>query len=180
MTPQAKSAPASRPDAQQTPVIIKVGGGGDSSGASESKDTIPVTIESLLMPFDDPVKGPTWETARSTSAGRIIELSFVDGTKPRQDFPINPSSELVSVRLEHGAVQLVAMECGITPDNVFLSFVSIGVPFTGDQDERWTTASAAFPPLTRVILMQGSKVLTDYSFEHPDKVDLNVQYLENV
>ena len=179
MTPQAKTAPALRPEAQQTPVIIKVGG--DLLAADESKDTIPVMIESLFMPFDDPVPGPTWETARSTQTGRIIEVTFKDGDNPRQDFPINPSEELVSVRIEHGVVQLVAMESGMAPDNVFLTFASIGVPFNDTPtDEGWTESTADLPPITGVVIMQGSTVLKDYHFENPKKVDLNVQFLLNV
>src|SRR5689334_1229785 len=123
MTPQAKTA--LRPDAQQTPVIVKVGGGSDPTAANESKDTIPVTIESYFMPFTDPVSGPTWQTACSTQTGRIIEVTFKDGDNPRQDFPTSPPEELVSVRIEHGVVQLVAVESGTPPDNVYLTFTAV-------------------------------------------------------
>jgi len=179
MTPQAKTAPALRPEEQQTPVIIKVGG--DQLAANETKDTIPVSIESLFMPFDDPVPGPTWETARSTQRGRIIEVTFKDGDQPRQDFPITPSEELVSVRIEYGAVQLIAMESGIAPFDVFLTFASLGVPFNDTPSEGgWTKSTADLPPITGVVIMQGKKVLKDYNFETPGKVDLNVQFYLNL
>lgn len=179
MTPQAKTASELRPDDQQTPVIIKVGGGGDPLAANESKDTLQVSIESPLMSFDDPGQGSTWETARSTNAGRIIEVSFTDGPRQREDFPITPSEQLVSVRIEYGMVQLTAMESGLPPDNVYLTFASIGVPFNVKRDEGWKTATAEYPPITRLILMQGSTVIKDYNFEHPENVDLNVQFYVN-
>ncbi|HEU4712895.1 MAG TPA: hypothetical protein VFS76_15075 [Pyrinomonadaceae bacterium] len=178
MTPQAKSARELRPSDQQTPVIIKVGG--DQLAANETKDTILVTIESLFMPFRDPGEGLTWETAQSTQPGRIIEVTFKDGDDPRQDFSFNPPEELVSVRIEYGAVELVVMESGVRPDNVFLTFAAVGASFNVlKADGGWTRAEANFPPITRVILLRGSTVVADYSFKHPENVDWNVQFLEN-
>lgn len=179
MTPQAKTASDVGITEEQTPVIIKVGGD-LVAGNENTPDTLLVSIDSPLMYFDDPGQGPTWETARSTKTGRIIEVSFADGRKPRQDFPIHRSEELVSVRIEYGTFEFVAMESGTPPDNVYLTFTSIGVPFNVKRAEGWKTATAYYPPITRVIIMQGSTLITDYPFEHPDNVDLNVQFYVNL
>lgn len=180
MTAQAQSAPEAQHPTQwqQTPVIIKVGGG-DDYDPTKLAEKIHVVIESDFMAFTDPVPGLTWETAQSTSMGRIIEFTFIDGKLPRQDFAITPSNELVSVRIEHGMVQLVAMESGIAPTSVFLVLASLGVPFNVETDGNWNQANADFPPITRVVLMQGTNVIVDYKFQFPHDVHLNVQFLEN-
>lgn len=177
MTAQAQTAQENHPyDDQQTPVIIKVGGG----DLSAQTDTMPVTIESLFMPFQDPVAGLTWETAQSTSAGRIIEVTYVDGkNEPRHDIKIPSSNELASVRLEFGAAQLLIMETGVAP-NVLLALASAGATFNIPTEGDWTQASAAFPPVTGVVVMQGTTLLGAYQFQNPDDVKLNVQFLENV
>ena len=160
---------------QQTPVIIKVGGG-DLSAVT---DTMPVNIDSPLMPFSDPVAGLTWETAQSTQTGRIIEVSYVDGRNtPRHDIPIPSSNELASVRLEFGAAQLLIMETGVAPD-VLLAFASAGATFNIRAEGDWTSAAAQFPPVTGIVVMQGKTLLAAYQFLNPDDVSLNVQFLES-
>lgn len=164
---------------QQTPVIIKIGSG-DVPASTGLSDSVPVEIESLFMPFEDPVpEAPTWETAQSTSTGRIIELTIVVNNLPRVDVPVTPSNELVTARIEFGAIELVLMESGAPPQEVFFTLTSIGVPFSVTPGENWTTAAANFPPVTRVIFMQGATVLHDQHFESTDNVSLNIQFFES-
>ena len=179
MTSQAQKAEFQRPFSdQQTPVIIKIGSG-DVPASTGLSDSIPVVIESLFMPFEDPVpEAPTWQTAQSTSTGRIIELTIVEGNQPRVDVPVTPSNELTTVRLEHGVFQLILMESGIAPQEVFLTLTSIGASFSVTPGESWTQATANFPPVTRVIFMQGATVLHDQQFAGTDNVSLNIQFVE--
>ena len=183
MRAQAQTAPEVQHSIaeQQTPVIVKVGGDSlyEQTGTT---GTTPVAIDSPFMPFHDTVPGLTWETAQSTSAGRIIEMSLVDGKgQPPQDFPINPSDEtheLTSVRIEYETAQLLIMETGIPPNNILLAIASVGVPFNLTNEGNWNYATADFPPLTRVILMQGTKVIVDYKFQNTD-ARFNVQFRRN-
>ena len=158
---------------QQTPVIVKNGGG--------TKDTS-VIIESPVMAFVESVPGLTWESSQSTLTGRIIELTIVDGKKPPQDYPITPSDQLATVRIEYGLAQLQFIESGNpVAKNVVLVITSAGVSFSVPQEGGWKDATATFPErITRVTFMVGNEVVTRQEFIDPDAdITFNIQFFRN-
>ena len=162
MTPQTQNTPEEMLSYDPgTPVIIKTGS--NQLGATE----VEVSIESLGMTFTKFVPERTGEAwvARSTRTGRISKLIMFEHIelKPgdkKQPYP----EELASIRIEYGPTQsLVLSETRNADQDVVLEIRSEGVSFTETTGD-WNTATATFPPLSRMVFMGRNELLVNREF----------------
>lgn len=165
---------ASPTDTQHTPVIIKNGG----DGVPDSSD-LPVEIESDLMDFIESEPGPTWVNSQSTLAGRVTEVTIREGTKPLEDYKIEPG-EMASIRIEYGSVQIRMWESVVpTSKDVVVLNIESDIPFNVANPGKWGKAWATFPPITRVVFMAGNKSIVDRVFKgSKPKISVNYDRVE--
>ena len=148
-----------------TPVIIKSGGGNNEYVLG---GTSLVEIDSPLMPFAEAENGPTWETSRSTLAGRITQVTIKDGTEFIHT-SIAPGEELVTIRIMYAVDQLTVAETREKEHQVFLLVTSAEVPFNDPSENDWTKSNATFPnPISSVTVMVGDKVDLSHQCQTPD------------
>ena len=148
-----------------TPVIVKVGGDVDYGSETPGIGS-PVTIDSSGLPFAATVPGFTWASSQSKVAGRIIQLTIIDGSHTK-NVPVTPTSELASVTMRFGPARLIAMETGVPAHNeVFLLFTSPEVPFHVGRNGDWTESGTMFPNnIKSVTLTVGDTQKLNYDFQ---------------
>lgn len=155
-----------------TPVIIKSGGGNDGY---ESGGANLVEIHSPLVPFAEPAPSPTWETSRSTLAGRITHVTIKDGTEFITT-NIETGDELVSIQIMYKEDQLTVSESGDAKNGVFLDIQSPEVAFNDPSESDWTHSKATFQnPITWVTVMVGDKVDLSHQCQTAD-VTVHLSY----
>jgi hypothetical protein len=160
----AQSAPLKPTAEPVTPVIIKVGGDLDPA-ANVATTSSPVNIESASLSFAETVPGPTWASSLSTSPGRIINLTIIDGFNTIS-LAVTPTSKLASVTIGFGPAQLVAMEShGPAESGVFLLIMSNEVPFDAGSGD-WKTSATTFPNKVKsVAFTVGEEQQLNYEFQ---------------
>ncbi len=164
MSAQTQTALELRPlrDFPTTPVIIKVGGGGDPIPPG---DGAPVEITSDFMPFLESVPGLTWEKSHSMFKGRIRNMVIRDGGKP-VGFPQDHPDQLAVVTINYGSERLTVREEGDPFTNdVVLVVLSGEVPFHVTTEPEWFVAKTTFSePPQSVLFTAGENVIVEISF----------------
>lgn len=161
-----------------TPVIIKIGGGGDDGAV--------VDINSAFMDWTDDT-GLTWNDAWSTFASRIHGLTLREGQEPPASCEVQPEAEVLTtlkLYFESGDDTFEISEEQDGEGGIYLQAQSSNVLFqvtkfiTSDQ---WTESKAVFPSnLVKVEFSQRKIGSTDdrmkfvYGVSSKDELNLSL------
>lgn len=154
--------------AQPTPVIIKIGEGGDD-GPGQNKFTINGAGKSFVSSLDD----DRWMSATSTATANILSLMVQDGLNNLGTFESNLIGELTTLQVISGsdmlAVSDVALETSEFTKVLITSPVSFTVTEPGSTSGQWIESDARFPPdKPSILFTQGGRVLANLQCETTD------------
>ncbi|HEU4931407.1 MAG TPA: hypothetical protein VFT48_04970 [Pyrinomonadaceae bacterium] len=160
-----------------TPVIVKVGGDdvGDAS-APGTPNLVSIEVETDKLAFAETVRGNKWASSVSTKAGRIFNVTIIDGSTTISH-AVDQTSELASVTIMFGPARLIVMESGVPEDNdVRLLITSPEVLFNVPQPGDWTMSTATFTnKIKSVALMVGDKQRLNYEFQ-TEKASVQIDF----
>lgn len=160
-----------------TPVIVKVGGDdtGDVS-APGTPNLVSIEVETDKLAFAETVRGHKWASSVSTKAGRIWNVTIIDGSTTISH-AVDQTSELASVTMMFGPARLTVMESGVPEDNhVRLLITSPEVLFKVPEPGDWTTSTATFlNKIKNVVLMVGDKQRLNYEFQ-TEKASVQIDF----
>jgi hypothetical protein len=162
-TPVAKATEIKlRGDWDQTPVIIKTGGG--TVDPPEVKDPplrIPITIDAQDQDFESHLLDDRWGSAKSVQDAKILKVTVADGDNVLPSIDANvPGLAVVQITL--GAETLIVQEVA-QPDSQYtkLTITSSHLFAAVGGEDKWSESKAevpADPPF--VVFTQGERTET--------------------